>query len=275
MDREIEVFLGSKNMEYDENADDINNTSIQNTISECIFRKIIDFKNIFEVLEELGIIYMFKNKIHAILTIREITSSVYEYYCKNFKNIPDDEIYSYIDFLILNSNIKSRECRSHFTNYICWAIPSKDVIDNITLFINNDSALEIGAGRGLWSKLLKMNDITVKATDYFRGYSSHEDINFLMVEKLECDKALKKYGHLNVLILIWPPYNDLMAYRALKKFKGNKLVYVGEGEDGCTAEKKFFELLEDEWTLEDTIEIRTWRDMWFGDRVFLYVRKTL
>ena len=51
------------------------------------------------------------------------------------------------------------------------------------------------------------------------------------------------------LVLCWPGYEDPMAVRALRAFRGGLLVYMGEGRGGCTADDAFFEELRGGWTL--------------------------
>jgi len=72
-------------------------------------------------------------------------------------------------------------------------------------------------------------------------------------------------------MMSWPPYNDPMAYESLKKFKGNKLIFIGEDADGCTGCGKFFGLLNSKWNLVKEVEIPQW--MGLHDALFLYSRK--
>ncbi len=51
------------------------------------------------------------------------------------------------------------------------------------------------------------------------------------------------------LVLCWPGYENPMAVRALRAFRGGLLVYMGEGRGGCTADDAFFEELRGGWTL--------------------------
>lgn len=48
------------------------------------------------------------------------------------------------------------------------------------------------------------------------------------------------------LFLCWPPMSD-MAAQCLEHYAGNTLVYIGEGDGGCTADETFFEMLEEGW----------------------------
>ena len=66
----------------------------------------------------------------------------------------------------------------------------------------------------------------------------------------------KKFPEKEVLISIWPLYLDPMLTDAIKIFTGDKLIYIGEEKGGCTADDEFFEILENNWTLEEVVNIR-------------------
>jgi len=62
-----------------------------------------------------------------------------------------------------------------------------------------------------------------------------------------------------------------MAYETLKAFKGNKIIFVGEGKGGCTGCDNFFQELEKNWTETDYISIPHWLGM--HDSLMFFVRK--
>ena len=43
------------------------------------------------------------------------------------------------------------------------------------------------------------------------------------------------------------PFDTSFASDCLKNYKGNDLIYIGEGSGGCTGDEQFFELLDAEW----------------------------
>lgn len=93
--------------------------------------------------------------------------------------------------------------------------------------------LEIGAGSGTNSRLLKLAGVDIIPTDI-------KKING--VEQLDYLTAMNKY-QTDALLLIWPDRTDL-AYNVLKLFTGKYFIYVGELRDYATANDKFFDLLE-------------------------------
>lgn len=49
------------------------------------------------------------------------------------------------------------------------------------------------------------------------------------------------------LFLCWPPYDRDMAVETLRAYPGDMLIYIGEGEGGCTGNDDFWQLLAKEW----------------------------
>ncbi len=62
-----------------------------------------------------------------------------------------------------------------------------------------------------------------------------------------------------------------MSDQSINLFKGDKLVYIGEDEYGCTGSKKFHDILAKEWKLVETIDIPRWKGIY--DQIHLYKRK--
>ena len=128
--------------------------------------------------------------------------------------------------------------------------------------------MEVGAGSGLWAYLLKDSGANIVATDDFSWKIKKK---FTKVEKLDVENSLNKYKDSGVLLLVWPPYDEPTANNALKKFRGNKLVYVGEGVDGATADDAFHNRLRKYWKLTDKYDIPQWQ--YFHDTMKFYERK--
>lgn len=179
--------------------------------------------------------------------------------------------------------------RYKFVSDYSWAVPNREIIDYIKKFVGNDKAIEIGAGYGLWAKLLKDMGLNIVAIDpmIFPGDKEiydigNEDKKWTQVEKMDHYEALDNFPDANVLIFIWPSYDEGYAYEALELFDGNKIVYIGEGRGGCTADESFHNLLDNEWGLVNaecssiTDERQSYSvDQWPGlhDSAFFYIRK--
>lgn len=72
-------------------------------------------------------------------------------------------------------------------------------------------------------------------------------------------------------MLCWPSYDDPMGFNTLSTFTGNKLIYIGEGDGGCTGDDKFHDLLREEWKEVKEIDIRQW--IGIHDAMFFFERK--
>jgi len=199
------------------------------------------------------------------------------------------------------ASVTELQVMSNFQQNISWAIPSIPVIKIIGRFLGSSNVVEVGAGTGAWAFLLQqICGTNITPTDIPSQYNDN------MRKKTFCeinpDGTPDIVTRLNpeALFCCWPPYRNSFAYDCLKNFTGNKFVYIGEPPDGCTADDKFFELLENEWTCEigpmpsdlkqmlsvehpkyrcsfshhipnGFIEIPNWKGM--NDAVYLYVRK--
>lgn len=149
--------------------------------------------------------------------------------------------------------------------HLCYGFPNADVITEIAAFIGDQSCLEIGAGNGLWSRLLTSEGIKVTATDAFdmhlHSHGRDQKGIFYPVIKAKADKAVVSYPS-GCLLMVWPD-----GYEFPSKFKGNKVIYVGEEEDGCTSGHP----PESTWKLESTLTLPQFP--FINDKVYLYIRK--
>lgn len=162
--------------------------------------------------------------------------------------------------------------RSKYVNTIAWAIPDDNAIAQIASFVKNETILEIGAGLGYWAKLLQDKGVKIIPTDSKATSWKHNQLPaYTNVLRLTHKQAIKKFSDASALFLCWPPYDAPMATESLKAFKGNKLIYIGEGESGCNDDNEFFNLLSEQWDLQEEIPIKQWWGI--HDGLFLYQRK--
>jgi len=156
-----------------------------------------------------------------------------------------------------------------------WAIPCPDVLTKIAKFIGNGKTLSVGCGTAYWESLLSKilpEETSIICTDVCRKCAQQSKTMYNMnVIILSSADAVLTYSDCNVLFISWPPCDNLTGFSAIRRFKGNKIVYIGEKEGGCTGDKNFFRHLRWYWTLYRTIEIPTWPGV--NDKCFLYVRK--
>jgi len=147
-----------------------------------------------------------------------------------------------------------------------YALPDEDLIRRIA---EDAPIVEVGAGLGYWSWLLRQAGAEVRATDvrppaqYFdargrlcatpgrRPGRPNEWIDtrpaWTLVEVSDAASAAAAAPETAALLLVWPPYDDQMAASALRAFRGAVVWYVGEGRGGACADDAFFDALEEDW----------------------------
>lgn len=74
----------------------------------------------------------------------------------------------------------------------------------------------------------------------------------------------------HALMLCWPPMSS-MAETALRRYRGDRVIYIGEDGYGCTGSDGFRALLEDHWEQTATYEIPQWQGV--HDAVYVYRRR--
>lgn len=151
--------------------------------------------------------------------------------------------------------------RDELVKNYSWAIP-----DPVSLqFVAEHSQgriVEMACGTGYWLWQLSQLGIDCVGYDKYPPHLSannewhrplddnymptgengicHFDIQSGMPENLEQHSD-------RTLFLCWPPYESSMATECLKHYHGKRVIYIGEGQGGCTADDIFHEMLSQEW----------------------------
>ncbi|GIE35938.1 hypothetical protein Ait01nite_089830 [Actinoplanes italicus] len=127
------------------------------------------------------------------------------------------------------------------------------------------------AGSGYWAWLLGQHGIDVAASDLKPGASQwHSHGVHLPVVNEEGPIAVRATGPERTLLLSWPPYSDPIGARLVQVYRGDRIVYIGEGPYGCCGDDDMWERLESGWT-----EVASHRPVqWHGlrDWVTVYER---
>lgn len=141
-------------------------------------------------------------------------------------------------------SIDSYKARHASSAAFSFAVPTDEALDLIASF---GPVVEIGAGTGYWARLLADRGCDVVAYDllgsafdkWFPGGQ------FGNVEKGSTDKAEEHADR--TLLLVWPPMSSMAAdaLRCYESAGGKRLIYVGEGYGGCTADDDFFAMVGD------------------------------
>lgn len=128
---------------------------------------------------------------------------------------------------------------------------------------------EIGAGTGYWAYLLDQLGVNVLAYDkYLDSKNPYCEPDFWYpVQRGNSNSLMPKD---NALMLCWPPYGGYMALNALRNYRGNTVIYIGEDWGGCCATKGFFQYLNKLYKETHFVEIPQWYGM--HDNMWIYQR---
>lgn len=175
------------------------------------------------------------------------------------KRIPEDVSLNFLD------SFNSAIVREYAIKYMGFALITKKVIKSLARYIGSEKCLEIMSGQGCLSKSLQDEGVDIIATD---NYSWNGRLNmsdtWTNIEKIDCLDAIKKYGKdVSYILCSWIPYNNPIGYEALKLMNEInpecKMIVIGEGYGGCTADDSFFENLKEIYVEEEFISsFRSW-----------------
>lgn len=172
------------------------------------------------------------------------------------------------------ATVERYRARDRACNRWSWAVPSNKVICQLAAL---GPLVEVGAGTGYWARLitdaggdivafderpptapemtadleqfLKDRDRWPDGVNRFHPYAS----TWFDVEAADGVEAAAAHPN-RTLVLCWPPYGDDFATRALTAYRnagGRRVVYIGEGAYGCTADDEFHDLIGLGWHDDD------------------------
>lgn len=165
------------------------------------------------------------------------------------ESIMDKEIPEDLSEELLNS-MNSGIFRSYAIRYMGYAIITKKFIRGLSEYIGDKKCLEIMAGQGCLSKSLQDEGVDIITTDnYSWNGSFNMNDTWIDVEDMDCLEAIRKYGkEVSYILCSWIPYKSQIGYEALKLMNEInpecKMIVLGEGLGGCTADDLFFQHLE-------------------------------
>ncbi len=153
--------------------------------------------------------------------------------------------------------------KSAIASHFAWAVPTDEAIGAIARHATG--VVEIGAGSGYWSWLLRQAGFDVAAYD-------HVPSPFQWTEVRAGDACAARHHPDKALLLCWPPYGSDMALDALRAHAGDCVVFIGEWMGGCAGPTFFASLMAD-FDCVETVQIPQWfmRD----DRLFVFRRRRL
>lgn len=130
---------------------------------------------------------------------------------------------------------------NEFSDVKLWSIPSESALQVLEFIIaesKSDTVVELGAGYGIWTELLRKRNPKIKfiATDSFQSHNTKESDD---VEKLTYQEAIEKYNSKSTLFFwSWCPYqlniNDSLV-------DVDNYVHIGEPPGGSCGNESLFE----------------------------------
>jgi hypothetical protein len=135
-----------------------------------------------------------------------------------------------------------------------WAVPTNAAIDLVARYA---PLVEMGAGGGYWTHLLRERGVDVIAYDRERP---HDDNYFARHQWTHIEpgtpRSLRQHSDRS-LLLCWPPKGSAMATNCLKQWHGEHLVHVGEWKIS-TGSPAFYDRLETGFDLVAELSIPQW-----------------
>ena len=174
--------------------------------------------------------------------------------------------------------------RHEYCGKYSWSVPDPISVAFVAAHLGA-KAVEMGAGMGYYAWQLAQAGVDILCYDIAppsiatdNHYHSprtgrNEDFSGQTVNTyhpvLQGTPDLLQHHTDRSLFLCWPPMSD-MAVRCLASYKGDKLVYIGEYDGGCTADETFFAALEKGWTEIATRKPLQWESI--HDVIQIYER---
>jgi len=164
---------------------------------------------------------------------------------------------------------RRRELAARFA----WAIPTDGAVRAI---VRHAPLLEGGAGTGYWAALVAGTGADVVAVDLDppsgggNAFHGGRRTPWFPVQRQTTVKAVRRCPD-RTLVLVWPPHgDDAASYDALRAYRGERLIVVGEASGGATGSIRFHRELARNWTPGERVRLPTWPGL--SDRLVVYDR---
>jgi hypothetical protein len=162
--------------------------------------------------------------------------------------------------------------RQRLVRKYCWTIPDPETVAFVAKHARGGLVDPI-AGTGYWAYLLAQVGVDVVCYDLNPGTALHtngwhgEDLYAEICAK-DGAEAAALYPD-RTLFLSWPPYEQDVGTRILMAYKGNRVIYIGEGQGG-TGNDELRLTLDTAWAEVESREPVQWWGI--HDRVTVYER---
>ena len=210
-----------------------------------------------------------------------MTNPLYEHWCttvgstvrnwhrrydaQNLLTMKDSDLSAKIE-----RDVLSYKARWKLTEQFAFAIPTDDVIAAI---VKHSPLVEMGAGTGYWASLLAKAGADVLAYDAIKASEKSgfgQVVGQYFPVGYGTPETLAKHEDWS-LLLVWPSYDIEVGHECLTHWRGQTLIYVGEGCGGCCASDKFFETLAADFDELTCLDLPQWSGI--NDWCWIYQRK--
>jgi hypothetical protein len=131
--------------------------------------------------------------------------------------------------------------------------------------------IEIGAGAGQWQSALTDAGADIVAYDTGANLPMPEQQPKGVVQHGdETELSLNRHRG-RTLLLVYPPPGPL-AKRCLDVYRGETVLYVGEGRQGCNGDGQFFDAIEADYHVEKIVQLEPFPGG--SERLYVLKRKT-
>jgi hypothetical protein len=182
-----------------------------------------------------------------------------------------------VGFFDLNRSAQENMARSPnrltLTRKYCWTIPDPETVEFVARHARN-GLVDPLAGTGYWAYLLGQLGVNVTCYDLKPGTVLHDngwhgtDL-YATIGAKDCADAVVLHPD-RTLFLSWPPHGQDVGARTVLAYRGDRVIYVGEGHGGGTGDDELHAILKRDWAEADSrVPVQWWGQR---DRVTVYER---
>lgn len=135
--------------------------------------------------------------------------------------------------------------RDWWCSHYAFGVPSEPALELIAAH-SPDGVLELGAGNGYWAMLLRDRGLSVRALD---PRPTGRRASWSRVDRGDHRDAAR-YPR-RTLLLVWPTQDDAWADDALRRYRGETVIYAGLRRTGTKDQRcatpAFFDRLNTGW----------------------------
>lgn len=172
------------------------------------------------------------------------------------------------------STVASTKLRKQLVPRYAWTVSDPATVDFILRFCG-DTVIDPMAGTGYWARLLTERGVFTLAYDRHAATPQYNDWHrgtehWTRVLPGEAVDTVTAAGPGVTLLLSWPPYNTPDGADAVRAYTGHRIIYIGEGDGGCTGDDALHKIFQTEWSeVEYHAPVQWWG---LRDLVFVYDR---